>query len=149
MFFASSCSCFYTIHWYQMLSREWNIFGAAPTNDVPTTSEWSTSLLPTMPLLMLAVWRYIILVKYYTMHIHLADSFLIWGPTSITSLPPWKPDMECLISVHISSLTDISSFSSSQGHYKFAPSQWETSVQSNAVSQWLGANLESALSSSH
>ena len=27
----------------------------------------------------------------------------------------------------------------------FAPSQWETSLQSNAVSHWLGANLESAL----
>ena len=28
---------------------------------------------------------------------------------------------------------------------KFAPSQWETSLQSNTVSLWLGANLESAL----
>ena len=27
----------------------------------------------------------------------------------------------------------------------FAPSQWEMSLQSNAVSHWLGANLESAL----
>ena len=27
----------------------------------------------------------------------------------------------------------------------FAPSQWETSLQSNAVSHWMGANLESAL----
>ena len=27
---------------------------------------------------------------------------------------------------------------------RFAPSQWETSLQSNAVSHWLGANLESA-----
>ena len=26
---------------------------------------------------------------------------------------------------------------------RFAPSQWETSLQSNAVSHWLGANLES------
>ena len=26
-----------------------------------------------------------------------------------------------------------------------APSQWETPLQSNAVSHWLGANLESAL----
>ena len=30
---------------------------------------------------------------------------------------------------------------------RFAPSQWETSLQSNAVSHWLGANLESALMS--
>ena len=28
---------------------------------------------------------------------------------------------------------------------RFAPSQWETLLQSNAVSHWLGANLESAL----
>ena len=28
---------------------------------------------------------------------------------------------------------------------RFAPSQWETSLQSNAVSHWLGANLESDL----
>ena len=28
---------------------------------------------------------------------------------------------------------------------KFAPSQWETSLQSNALSHWLGTNLESAL----
>ena len=29
---------------------------------------------------------------------------------------------------------------------RFVPNQWETSLQSNAVSHWLGANLESALS---
>ena len=29
---------------------------------------------------------------------------------------------------------------------RLAPNQWETSLQSNAVSHWLGANLESALS---
>ena len=28
---------------------------------------------------------------------------------------------------------------------RFAPSQWETSLQSNTVSHWLGANLESSL----
>ena len=28
---------------------------------------------------------------------------------------------------------------------RLAPSQWKTSLQSNAVSHWLGANLESAL----
>ena len=30
--------------------------------------------------------------------------------------------------------------------FRFAPSQWETLLQSNAVSDWLGANLKSALS---
>ena len=29
--------------------------------------------------------------------------------------------------------------------FRLAPCQWETSLQSNAVSHWLGANLESAL----
>ena len=28
---------------------------------------------------------------------------------------------------------------------RFVPSQWETSLQSNTISHWLGANLESAL----
>ena len=28
---------------------------------------------------------------------------------------------------------------------RFTPSQWETSLQSNAISHWLGTNLESAL----
>ena len=28
---------------------------------------------------------------------------------------------------------------------RFAPSQWETSLQSNTISHWLGTNLESAL----
>ena len=28
--------------------------------------------------------------------------------------------------------------------YRFAPSQWDMSLQSNTVSHWLGANLESA-----
>ena len=32
---------------------------------------------------------------------------------------------------------------------RFAPSQWETSLQSNAVSHWLGANPESALNYIH
>ena len=33
----------------------------------------------------------------------------------------------------------------SMADYRLAPGQWETSLQSNAVSHWLGANLESAL----
>ena len=32
---------------------------------------------------------------------------------------------------------------------KLAPSQWETSLRSNAVSRWLGTKLESALQSFH
>ena len=33
----------------------------------------------------------------------------------------------------------------SRADSKFAPKQWETSLQSNVVSHWLGANLQSAL----
>ena len=33
----------------------------------------------------------------------------------------------------------------SMNESKLAPSQWETSLQSNAVSHWLGANLEPSL----
>ena len=36
-------------------------------------------------------------------------------------------------------------FFKSTAHSRFVPSQWETSLQSNAVSHWLGANLESGL----
>ena len=32
-----------------------------------------------------------------------------------------------------------------RAHFRFAPNQWETPLQSNAVSHRLGANLESAL----
>ena len=35
--------------------------------------------------------------------------------------------------------------SNSRADSRFVPSQWETSLQSNAVSHWPGANLESAL----
>ena len=36
-------------------------------------------------------------------------------------------------------------FNKHRADSRLAPSQWETSLQSNAVSHWLGANLESAL----
>ena len=34
-----------------------DVVGAAPTGDAPTTSEWSTILLPTMVRLILETWR--------------------------------------------------------------------------------------------
>ena len=53
MLLISCCSCICPIHWSQVLSREWrcNWTGAAPT-----TSEWSTILLPEVRLI-LEVWR--------------------------------------------------------------------------------------------
>ena len=47
MFLFPSCICLGRIHWSYALSRKWGYFGVAPTGDTPTTSEWSTSLLPT------------------------------------------------------------------------------------------------------
>ena len=44
---------------------------------------------------------------------------------------------------HIGKYGDIENFCRADS--RLAPSQWETSIQSNAVSHWLGANLESAL----
>ena len=42
-----------------MSSRDEDVVGAAPTGDAPTTSEWSTILLPTKVRLILEVLRYI------------------------------------------------------------------------------------------
>ena len=42
MFFVSFCCCLCSIHWSQVLSREWRCIGAFPAGDAPTTSEWST-----------------------------------------------------------------------------------------------------------
>ena len=38
-----------------------DVVGAAPTDDAPTTSDWSTIILPTKVLLILEAWRYIFL----------------------------------------------------------------------------------------
>ena len=89
---------------------------------------------------------------------HFADSFNIaWGVADGTLCGSFSPPRE----------DDISALPTGPNHppsrllgchtiltaWKFivsvdsrlAPSQWETSLQSNAVSHWLGANLESAL----
>ena len=62
------CDCLCRIPWSQMLSREWRCswssadrrcsVGAAPTGDAPTTSEWSTIVLPTKVRLLLEVLQY-------------------------------------------------------------------------------------------
>ena len=40
-----------------------DVAGAAPTGDAPTTSEWSTILLPTKVRLILETWRYVMVIK--------------------------------------------------------------------------------------
>ena len=52
--------------WSQVLSRESeDVAGAAPTGDAPTTSEWSTTVLPIKVRLILEAWR---LLNNYRLH---------------------------------------------------------------------------------
>ena len=48
------------------------------------------------------------------------------------------------MSAVVSQITGVS-IACSRADSRLAPRQWETQLQSNAVSHWLGANLESAL----
>ena len=57
MFLLSSCSCLCPFHWSQVLSRNEDVFGAAPTGDIPTKSEWSIFLLPISVRFIWEVWR--------------------------------------------------------------------------------------------
>ena len=48
--------------------------------------------------------------------------------------------------VAIASVASVSLwYSLNRPDYRFAPRQWETSLQSDTVAHWLGGNLESAL----
>ena len=60
----SSWSCFCPIYWKQVLSREWRCSWRSATGDAPTTSEWSTILLPTKVQLILNIWWYIYIHIY-------------------------------------------------------------------------------------
>ena len=62
MFLISSCTSLWLIHWSQVGNED--VVGAAPTGDAPTTSEWSTVLLPIEVRLKLEVWRYIHVTLY-------------------------------------------------------------------------------------
>ena len=54
----SSCSCVFaqSIEAKCYIGNE-DVVGAVPTGDAPTTSEWSTSLLPTKVRLILEMWQ--------------------------------------------------------------------------------------------
>ena len=66
MYLILSCSCLCSIHWSQVLSREWRCsWSSADIGDAPTTSELSTILLPTKVRLILEVLRYME-VLYFT-----------------------------------------------------------------------------------
>ena len=57
MFLTSSCTCLCTIYWSQVLSREWRGSYSSADSADPTTSEWSTSLLPPKVCFILKVWQ--------------------------------------------------------------------------------------------
>ena len=62
MFLVSSISCFCPFHWNQVLCREWRC--SLSIADAPTTSEWSTVLLPTKVRLISYVLRYILSLNH-------------------------------------------------------------------------------------
>ena len=59
----------------------------------------------------------------------------------------WQPSFDQYEADTMPSIQMIQGMIQSKGSVdsRFAPSQWEMALQSNAVSHWLGANLESAL----
>ena len=58
MFLISSYSCLCSIHWRQVLSREWRCSWSMPTGATSTTSEWSRILLPSKVWLILEILWY-------------------------------------------------------------------------------------------
>ena len=76
MFFISSCSCLYPIHWSQVLSREWRCsWSSADRRGYNYISERSIILLPTAVCLILEVWWYVFIV-------------LVYGTSTLNSLSP-------------------------------------------------------------
>ena len=59
MFLVSSCSCLCQSNEARCKVENEDVVWAAPTGDAPTTSEWSTILLPTKVCLILETWRYV------------------------------------------------------------------------------------------
>ena len=56
MFLVSSCSCLCPIHWSQVFNREWRCSWSSADRRFSTTSQWSTSLLPTKVWFILEFW---------------------------------------------------------------------------------------------
>ena len=69
-----------------------------------------------------------------------AFEYVVWKIVAILSWP------QCVNVVqYIPRANGITCPCTYRADSRFAPSQWETLLQSNAVSHWLGANLKSAL----
>ena len=103
MFLVSSCSCLCPIHWSQVLSRERRCGWTAAA---PTTSEWSTSLLPTEVHLILEVWRQqpfiVFLLQYarwypFNIVIDWIPSRAECGCNSLKGISPWIVIYWCFV----------------------------------------------------
>ena len=111
-----------------------------------------TSIMQHKPHIILMVWLLpdiwsLISELYHLLSINLGWTVLL-SPASNTMFPVSKQKMQESLysrSVHWSSGTLL--VYHPRVASRLAPSQWETSLQSNAISHWLGANLESALPS--
>ena len=105
----------------------------------------------------------IVLVTIFILLSFLAAWMLTRQPLDIEDLSdvaitipvlPWIPLISLVVNTHLvmrfGGLVWLQAFvwfilGKCRADSKLAPSQWETSLQSNAVSHWLGANLESAI----
>ena len=67
-----------------------------------------------------------------------SDSFVLAKTSSIIGLPCYNGDIAVIGGPRQTQ-------SNCRADSRFAPNQWETSLQGNVVSHWLGASLESAL----
>ena len=61
------------VDWSQVENED--VVGAAPTGNAPTTSEWSTILLPTQTCLILETWRYVISPMFWGTHVYFRIGF--------------------------------------------------------------------------
>ena len=84
-----------------------------------------------------ALW--ILMVWYFSTRTSVATVLNIHRPISPHILIPQSSPVSYILPRHHSAVCNI------RADFRFAPSQWEMSVQSSAISHWLGANLESAL----
>ena len=149
MYLVSSCSCLCPIHWSQVLSREWRCSWCSADR------RWSNYIWVITNFI--AYWGapyirgltvHIVKMSYFQQYV-LSLTDITHECMHIILLPPitfsqWnKPWSNILWSVGQNDHTNISI--NCRVDCRLASSQWETSLQSNTVSHWLGTNLESAI----
>ena len=89
------------------------------------------------------IYAYMCVYLFYTTSSHW-DGTCSWNPSSWNS----RTFKSYIVNYHCYYFPGVAwrhGISNNRADSTLAPSQWETSLQSNAVSHWLGANLESAM----